>query len=250
MDVQVPNGVVDVPVADEARSRRRGPAVPVVLPGPVDDVDRARPGAAAPGHPRQPAARLRRARGHRRARRRRFGARAAPQLRPRHGDGPGPHRGPAGRRRRQQPGAPGRARSTPTEPTRRPGSCSCATPSTCRCSCCATRPGSWSDPRPSRPALVRHVSRLFVTGSEPDGADVHDRAPQGIRPRRPGHGRRQLPGPVVHGRLADRRARGMGLEGAVRLGYRKELEAVEDPAERERAVGRDGRAACTSRARR
>ena len=25
----------------------------------------------------------------------------------------------------------------------------------------------------------------------------------------------------------------MGLEGAVRLGYRKELEAVEDPAERE-----------------
>ena len=25
---------------------------------------------------------------------------------------------------------------------------------------------------------------------------------------------------------------GMGLEGAVRLGYRKELEAVEDPAER------------------
>jgi acetyl-CoA carboxylase carboxyltransferase component len=28
---------------------------------------------------------------------------------------------------------------------------------------------------------------------------------------------------------------GMGLEGAVRLGYRKELEAIEDPAEREAA---------------
>jgi acetyl-CoA carboxylase carboxyltransferase component len=27
---------------------------------------------------------------------------------------------------------------------------------------------------------------------------------------------------------------GMGLEGAVRLGYRKELEAIEDPDERER----------------
>src|SRR3546814_14334556 len=27
---------------------------------------------------------------------------------------------------------------------------------------------------------------------------------------------------------------GMGLEGAVRLGYRKELEAIEDPAERDR----------------
>lgn len=28
---------------------------------------------------------------------------------------------------------------------------------------------------------------------------------------------------------------GMGLEGAVRLGYRKELAAIEDPADRERA---------------
>jgi acetyl-CoA carboxylase carboxyltransferase component len=28
---------------------------------------------------------------------------------------------------------------------------------------------------------------------------------------------------------------GMGLEGAVRLGYRKELEAIDDPDERERA---------------
>jgi acetyl-CoA carboxylase carboxyltransferase component len=28
---------------------------------------------------------------------------------------------------------------------------------------------------------------------------------------------------------------GMGLEGAVRLGYRKELDAIDDPAERERA---------------
>src|SRR3546814_15354926 len=27
---------------------------------------------------------------------------------------------------------------------------------------------------------------------------------------------------------------GMGLDGAVRLGYRKELEAIEDPAERDR----------------
>jgi acetyl-CoA carboxylase carboxyltransferase component len=27
---------------------------------------------------------------------------------------------------------------------------------------------------------------------------------------------------------------GMGLEGAVKLGYRKELEAIEDPAERDR----------------
>ncbi len=31
---------------------------------------------------------------------------------------------------------------------------------------------------------------------------------------------------------------GMGLEGAVRLGYRRELEAVEDPEERERLYSR------------
>lgn len=30
----------------------------------------------------------------------------------------------------------------------------------------------------------------------------------------------------------------MGLEGAVRLGFKRELEAIEDPVEREREVGR------------
>ena len=34
---------------------------------------------------------------------------------------------------------------------------------------------------------------------------------------------------------------GMGLEGAVKLGYRKELAAIEDPAERRGPVRRDGR---------
>ena len=54
--------------------------------------------------------------------------------------------------------------------------------------------------------------------SQPDRPDVHGRAPQGLRPRRPGHGRRQLPRPVLHGRLADRRARrhGVGGGGAAR----------------------------------
>ena len=42
---------------------------------------------------------------------------------------------------------------------------------------------------------------------------------------------------------------GMGLEGAVKLGYRNELAAIEDPAERDEAVRRDGRRAPTSTAR-
>ena len=43
---------------------------------------------------------------------------------------------------------------------------------------------------------------------------------------------------------------GMGLEGAVKLGFRKELEAIADPAERQACVRRDGRAAVRAAARR
>ena len=43
---------------------------------------------------------------------------------------------------------------------------------------------------------------------------------------------------------------GMGLEGAVKLGFRKELAAIEDPAERQQAVRAHGRRAPTSTARR
>ena len=42
---------------------------------------------------------------------------------------------------------------------------------------------------------------------------------------------------------------GMGLEGAVRLGFRQELEAIADPGEREGAFDGDGRHAPTSTAR-
>ena len=43
---------------------------------------------------------------------------------------------------------------------------------------------------------------------------------------------------------------GMGLEGAVKLGFRKELEAIEDPARAQARVREDGRSARTSTARR
>ncbi len=38
---------------------------------------------------------------------------------------------------------------------------------------------------------------------------------------------------------------GMGLEGAVRLGFRKEMEAIADPVEREKYFKDNGRAALT-----
>jgi acetyl-CoA carboxylase carboxyltransferase component len=43
---------------------------------------------------------------------------------------------------------------------------------------------------------------------------------------------------------------GMGLEGAVKLGFRKELEAIEDEAEREERSSRWSPRGCTSTARR
>ena len=71
---------------------------------------------------------------------------------------------------------------------------------------------------------------------QPHRADGDGRAAQGVRPRRPGDDGRLHQGAVGLPGVADRRVRGMGLEGAVRLGYRRELDAVDDPEARERAV--------------
>ena len=65
-------------------------------------------------------------------------------------------------------------------------------------------------------------------------AGRHDRPAQVLRPRRPGDGRRAAPRrrwPASRGRPASSAA--MGLEGAVRLGYRRELDAIDDPAARD-----------------
>ena len=47
MDVQVPNGVVDIAVADEAEAVRRRQAVPLLLPGPGRRLGVRRPAPAA-----------------------------------------------------------------------------------------------------------------------------------------------------------------------------------------------------------
>ena len=48
---------------------------------------------------------------------------------------------------------------------------------------------------------------------QPHRALLHHRPAQGVRARRPGHGRRELPVPGLHGGLADRRARRHGARG-------------------------------------
>jgi acetyl/propionyl-CoA carboxylase alpha subunit/acetyl-CoA carboxylase carboxyltransferase component len=93
-------------------------------------------------------------------------------------------------------------------------------------------PGMMVGPEVEKTALVRHCSRLFVTGANlgvPFGTIVLRKAY--------GLGAQAMAGGSFHaGTFAiswpTGEFGGMGLEGAVKLGYRKELEAVTDPNER------------------
>ena len=88
-------------------------------------------------------------------------------------------------------------------------------------------PGMMVGPEVEKTALVRHCSRLFVTGANlgvPFGTIVLRKAY--------GLGAQAMAGGSFHaGTFAiswpTGEFGGMGLEGAVKLGYRKELEAVE-----------------------
>ncbi len=93
-------------------------------------------------------------------------------------------------------------------------------------------PGMMVGPEVEKTALVRHCSRLFVIGANlgvPFGTIVLRKAY--------GLGAQAMAGGSFHAptfALAWPTGEfgGMGLEGAVKLGYRKELEAITDPAQR------------------
>ena len=94
-------------------------------------------------------------------------------------------------------------------------------------------PGFMVGPDAERTATVRHVSRMFVTGanlSVPLCVVVLRKA-YGLGAMAMAGGSLTVPLATVSwptGELG-----GMGLEGAVKLGFRKELDAVSDPAERQ-----------------
>ena len=71
-------------------------------------------------------------------------------------------------------------------------------------------PGFMVGPEAEKTALVRHVSRMFVTAANLDVPVLHRGAAQGLRARRAGHGRRRVPRAVLHRLLADRRVRRHG----------------------------------------
>ena len=99
----------------------------------------------------------------------------------------------------------------------------------------ADTPGFMVGPDSERTATVRHFSRMFVTGanlSVPTGTVVL-RKGYGLGAQAMTGGSFKAPLFCVGWPTSEFGA--MGLEGAVRLGMRRELEAIEDPAERERA---------------
>jgi acetyl-CoA carboxylase carboxyltransferase component len=99
-------------------------------------------------------------------------------------------------------------------------------------------PGIMVGPEAETTALVRHASRLFVTGANltvPTGTIVL-RKGYGLGAQAMAAGSFKAPLFCVAWPTGE--FGGMGLEGAVRLGYRNELDAIDDPAERDRAFER------------
>ncbi len=94
-------------------------------------------------------------------------------------------------------------------------------------------PGMMVGPEVEQTALVRHCSRLFVAGANLSVPliTVVTRKAYGLGAQAMMGGSTKAPLACVSWPTGE--FGGMGLEGAVRLGYRKELEAVEDEGERE-----------------
>jgi acetyl-CoA carboxylase carboxyltransferase component len=95
-------------------------------------------------------------------------------------------------------------------------------------------PGFMVGPQAERTATVRHFSRMFVTGANlgvPIGTIVL-RKGYGLGAQAMAGGGFKAPLFTVGWPTSEFGA--MGLEGAVRLGMRRELEAIEDPDERQR----------------
>ena len=94
-------------------------------------------------------------------------------------------------------------------------------------------PGIMVGPEVEKTALVRHVSRMFVTGASVTVPFFTIVLRKGY-----GLGAQAMAGGSFHAPIftvawPTGEFGGMGLEGAVRLGFRRELDAVDDEAERQ-----------------
>jgi acetyl-CoA carboxylase carboxyltransferase component len=93
-------------------------------------------------------------------------------------------------------------------------------------------PGIMVGPEVEKTALVRHAARMFVTGASVSVPffTIVLRKGYGLGAQAMAGG--SFKAPVFTAAWPTGEFGGMGLEGAVKLGFRKELAAVEDPVER------------------
>jgi acetyl-CoA carboxylase carboxyltransferase component len=93
-------------------------------------------------------------------------------------------------------------------------------------------PGIMVGPEAERRALVRHANRMFVVGANLNVPffTIVLRKCYGLGALTMAGGSSKMPAFVVAWPTGE--FGGMGLEGQVKLGYRKELAAIDDPAER------------------
>ncbi|MEZ5550986.1 MAG: carboxyl transferase domain-containing protein [Pseudomonadales bacterium] len=93
-------------------------------------------------------------------------------------------------------------------------------------------PGIMVGPEIEKTALVRHAGRMFVVGANIDVPlmTIIIRKSYGLGAQAMAGGSFKAPMFTVTWPTGE--FGGMGLEGAVKLGFRKELQAIEDPAER------------------
>jgi acetyl/propionyl-CoA carboxylase alpha subunit len=99
-------------------------------------------------------------------------------------------------------------------------------------------PGIMVGPEVEKTALVRHCCRMFVVGSSLTVPffTIVLRKSYGLGAQAMGGGSHKAPLFTVSWPTGE--FGGMGLEGAVKLGFRKELSAIENPGERRRAFER------------
>src|SRR5205807_1025239 len=95
-------------------------------------------------------------------------------------------------------------------------------------------PGIMVGPEAEKTALVRHVSRMFVTGASLTVPffTIVLRKGYGLGAQAMAGG--SFKAPIFTVAWPTGEFGGMGLEGAVKLGFRRELDAIEDEAEREK----------------
>jgi acetyl/propionyl-CoA carboxylase alpha subunit/acetyl-CoA carboxylase carboxyltransferase component len=94
-------------------------------------------------------------------------------------------------------------------------------------------PGFMVGPEAEKTAVVRHVSRMFVVGASMTVPMFTLVLRKGYGLGSQGMAAGGFHEPVFTAAWPTGEFGGMGLEGYVRLGFRKEMEAIEDPAERE-----------------